>query len=170
MNNKQLAAWNNLRFGNQHPKHIRKHFTEYFLSPIKNLGFQFTENKCDHKVIVVNQKHNWYLYNKQENMAFMEFKYIKPIETFFVVNQEDHDFSVHIGWFTDEQSPIFSVHNNHNNDDIFCMGWSDSTDDSKRIGIAWAEFLDVWIFPAYTHKKRTTKWLTAVQEELDNLK
>ena len=165
MNNKQLNDWNNLRFGNQHPKYIRKHFTDYFFRPIKDLGFTFSDNKSDHNVILIEQKHNWYVYDKENNMAFMEFKYIKPISTFFVVNQEDYDFGVHIGWDTESQSPSFGVCNNYDTDDMFTNVWTDHTDDSKTIASAWASLLDEVILPLYIHRKRKTKWLSAIEND-----
>jgi len=165
MNKKQIKAWNTIRFGNQAPKQIRQSFAEYFLCPIQEIGFTFTSNnKSEHKVILVEQKDNWYTFDQKDDMAFMEFRYIPSIQAFFVVNQPEYDFGIHIGWSTENQSPAFTVMNNYDHDDMFTNVITSSDTSAKEIGSFWAEIVDDFILPAYDHKKRKTKWLSQLEK------
>jgi hypothetical protein len=162
----QIKAWNTLRFGNRSPKQIRKHFTNHLYEDIKQFGLTFTGNISDDKVILIpNQKSNWYVYDKQNDVAFMTFKYVPGIKSFLVVNQEDHDFGVHIGWETESQNPYISVINNYDNDDMFSVVFTSDAYDAEYIGEHFCGIFEGIVLPLYRHRYRKSKWLTAIEKD-----
>lgn len=165
MNTQQIKSWNMMRFGDRKPKDIRKYFTNYLYEDIKEFGLTCTGNICDDKVILMpNQKHNWYCYDKMDDQAFMTFKYIPSIKSFFVVNQEDHDFQVHIGWETESQSPYMTVINRYDDDDIFGIIFT-GDNNAKYIASHFVEIFQSVVLILYRHRYRKSKWLTGIEND-----
>jgi len=165
MNEKQIKTWNTLRFGNKSPKLIRKYFTNMLIEPIKQNGFTFTGNHSDYKVIATPSKTNWFLYDKANDLAFLELKYIPAIRSCFVVHQEDYDFGIHIGWDTSQQQPYMFVANNYHNDDMFILTWDDDSANADSIANAFYNLFFDLVIDEFKYKNRKTKWLNKIHDD-----
>jgi hypothetical protein len=166
LTNKQINMWNKLRFGNMAPKQIRKHFTKLCVTNVRKNGYTFTGSELDCPIVMVDSTQNWFTYDKKDDMAFLQFKYVPILKTFFVVNQEDNDFGVHIGWCDVDQMPSFSVVNNHNQDDMFGWTFTDKNSDAQTIARSMFASLCIDVLSNYNHSKRKTSWLKKVEGKI----
>jgi len=172
MNKKQIKTWNTLRFGNCSPDHVRQHLIQHWRQLFFKHGFNVfppdhakktfaRESEC---LIWVpeNNKQCFFTYDDKDDVAFINFNYIKELKCWTIVDQEDHDLELHIGWHNHDQKISYGLINGrYNKSDPDSCYWtiSHKNDNAKDIALAISSDIHTILMEKFDPRKINTRWV-----------
>lgn len=163
MSKAKWRTYHALTCGDRHPKYIIKEITNYWKWQMKMNGFNILNKKAENMIwLPPNKKDLWFFYSAEECMSFICLNYNKSLKNWYVVNQEQHDLEIHIGWDKEEHSPAIGFVNGHHNTTDPDYVWYTrklSNETGKEIAAHWCFFIEMEL-ANFRNKKLTSRYLS----------